>query len=362
MNAPITFPLISSDDVSDEPLIIEAEVEGYLVRRVFVDQGFSGEQLLPMRKIELEVMFGSEGLSRRTTMRFTVVQASSPYNIILGRTGMRELRAISSTTHAMMKFPTPRGVATLVPRRDAIFECRQLESKHVPPEEKESLTEDVVINLAFPDQRITIETQFSSACRLQLINLVKDNKDVFAWQPSDMAGIPRRISQHSLNVNLSITPVPQKRRVLGPKKSKAVTKEVKEWVKAGIVRPVRYPTWISNPVLVNKADGTWRICIDFKNLNSACPKDYYPLSEIDLKIEAVMGFPFKCFLDAYKGYHQIQMSKEDEEKTAFYTDQDSAFEAQLGKNLEAYVDDMVIKSKTEKDMIMDISETFDNLK
>ncbi|GJU88669.1 reverse transcriptase domain-containing protein [Tanacetum coccineum] len=132
MNAPITFPLIPSDDVSDEPLIIEAEVEGYLV------------------------MFGSEGLSRRTTMRFTVIQASSPYNIILGRTGMRDLRAISSTTHAMMKFPTPRGIAMLVPRRDPIFECQQLESKHVPPEEKESLTEDVVINPTFPDQRITI--------------------------------------------------------------------------------------------------------------------------------------------------------------------------------------------------------------
>ncbi|GJS86015.1 reverse transcriptase domain-containing protein [Tanacetum coccineum] len=130
------------------------------------------------------------------------------------------------------------------------------------------------------------------------------------------------------------------------------------------VEPVRYPTWISNPVLVKKVDDTWRMCIDFKNVNSACPKDYYPLPEINLKIEAVMGFPFKCFLDAYKGYHQIQMSEEDEDKTAFYTDQgtycytkmpfglknagatyqrlvDSAFQAQLGRNLEAYVDDMV---------------------
>ncbi|GJZ77475.1 reverse transcriptase domain-containing protein [Tanacetum coccineum] len=146
-----------------------------------------------------------------------------------------------------------------------------------------------------------------------------------------MVGIPRRISQHYLSVNLSITPIAQKRRILGQEKSKAVMKE------------------------------------------------------IDLKIEAVMGFPFKCFLDAYKGYHQIQMSKKDEEKTAFYTDQgtycytkmsfglknavatyqrlvDSAFQTQLGRNLEAYVDDMVIKSRTEKDMIMDVMETFDNLR
>ncbi|GKE48897.1 reverse transcriptase domain-containing protein [Tanacetum coccineum] len=146
MNTPITFPPIPSDDVSDEPLISEAEVEGYLVRRVFVDQG----------KIDLEVVFRSEGLCRRTMMKFTVVQASSLYNIILGRTGIRELRAISSTTHAMMKFPTPRGIATLVPRTATIFECRQLEGKQALPEEqpkegaakcRESFTEEEADNL-----------------------------------------------------------------------------------------------------------------------------------------------------------------------------------------------------------------------
>ncbi|GJZ78535.1 reverse transcriptase domain-containing protein, partial [Tanacetum coccineum] len=127
------------------------------------------------------------------------------------------------------------------------------------------------------------------------------------------------------------------------------------------------------------------MCIDFKNLYSSCPKDYYPLPEIESKIEAVMGYPLKCFLDAYKGYHQVQMADEDEEKTAFYTDQgtfcykkmpfglknagatyqrlvDEAFNKQIGRNLEVYVDDMVIKSKAEKDMLADIAETFDNLR
>nr|GEV88528.1 hypothetical protein [Tanacetum cinerariifolium] len=318
--------------------------------------GFFREQLLLMGKIELEVMFGSEGLCRRTMMKFTVVQASSPYNIILRRTGMRELRAISSTMHAMMKFPTPRGITMLVPRTAAICECRQLKEKQILPEEqpKERTTkrdenaveEEVMINPTFLDQKVIIETQFSLACRRQLINLLRDNQDVFAWQPSDMAGVPRRIIQHSLNVNTSITSVAQKRRILGLEKSKAVMKEVEEWIKAGTVRPLQYPTWISNPVLVKKADGTWRMCMDFKN---------------------------------------IQMSEEDEEKTTFYTDQgtycyvkmpfglknagatyqrlvDSAFQAQLGRNLEAYVDDMVIKSKTEREIIMDIAETFDNLR
>ncbi|GJW09936.1 reverse transcriptase domain-containing protein [Tanacetum coccineum] len=121
-----------------------------------------------------------------------------------------------------------------------------------------------------------------------------------------------------------------------------------------------------------------------KDQVKSCSKDYYSLPNVDCKVESVMGFKYKCFLDAYKGYHQIQMVKEDEEKMAFYTDQGtycytkmpfglkntgatyqrlvySTFQSQIGWNLEAYVDDMVIKSRDEKMLPADIAETFDNL-
>ncbi|GKA50036.1 reverse transcriptase domain-containing protein [Tanacetum coccineum] len=127
------------------------------------------------------------------------------------------------------------------------------------------------------------------------------------------------------------------------------------------------------------------MCIDFKDLNKACPKDLYPLPKIDWKIESLMGFKYKCFLDAYKGYHKIQMTKKDEEKTTFHTDEgvfcytkmpfglknaratyqilvDTIFKGQMGRNLEAYMDDMVIKSKTEPEMIKDVEETLLTLK
>ncbi|GJV65219.1 reverse transcriptase domain-containing protein [Tanacetum coccineum] len=133
-----------------------------------------------------------------------------------------------------------------------------------------------------------------------------------------------------------------------------------------------------------KRNERWRMYIDFKNINSSCPKDYYPLSNIDGKIESVVGSRHKCFLDAYKGYHQVQMAQDDEEKAAFYTDQgtycymkmpfglkntgatyqrlvDTAFQSQIGRNLKAYVDDMVIKSNDERVLIADITETFDSL-
>nr|GEW63468.1 reverse transcriptase domain-containing protein [Tanacetum cinerariifolium] len=140
------------------------------------------------------------------------------------------------------------------------------------------------------------------------------------------------------------------------------------------MKEVHYLDWLSNPVMVKKHDSSWRMCVDFKDLNKACPIDRYLLPEIDWKVESLCGFLFKCFLDAYKGYHQIQKSEEDEEKTAFITSQgvffyikmpfglqnaeatyqrlvDKAFLKQIGINLEVYVDDLVIKSHTEEEIV-----------
>lgn len=85
------------------------------------------------------------------------------------------------------------------------------------------------------------------------------------------------------------------------------------------------PQWVSNPVMVKNPEGIWRMCIDFTNLNmdgkKSFPKDSYMLPKIDQQIESLEGFKLKCFLDAYKGYHQIYITKEDEEKTSFHTEQ-----------------------------------------
>ncbi|GKG07372.1 hypothetical protein Tco_0330341, partial [Tanacetum coccineum] len=145
------------------------------------------------------------------------------------------------------------------------------------PDEGADLTEQILVNPSFPDQIVTIGGGLSPACKNQLKTLLTNNMEVFAWEPADMTGVPRRIIEHSLNVNPSLEPFCQKRRTFSPEKSEAVTNEVAEWVRAGIVRPIKYPTYISNPVLVKKCDGSWRMCINFKNLNTACPKDYYPL-------------------------------------------------------------------------------------
>ncbi|GJW51355.1 reverse transcriptase domain-containing protein [Tanacetum coccineum] len=200
-----------------------------------------------------------------------------------------------------------------------------------------------------------------------------------------MTDVPRHIAEHRLNVRKGCSPVRQKKKGQATDRNQAIQEEVEKLVEAGIIREVHYHDWLSNSLMVKKHDNSWRMCVDFKDLNKACPKDGYPLPEIDWKVESLCGFPFKCFLDAYKGYHQIQMAKEDEEKTAFITSQgifcytkmpfglrnagstyqrlvDKAFHKQIGRNLEVYVDDLVIKSRTEDEIVRDMEETFQTLR
>ncbi|GJS64867.1 reverse transcriptase domain-containing protein [Tanacetum coccineum] len=125
-----------------------------------------------------------------------------------------------------------------------------------------------------------------------------------------MTGVPRHIAEHRLNIREGCLPIRQKKRGQAPKTNKAILDEVEKLVDAKIMKEVHYHSWLSNPVMVKKHDGSWRMCVDFKDLNKACPKDGYLLPEIDWKVESLCGYPFKCFLDAYKGYHQIKMAKE----------------------------------------------------
>ncbi|GJY68793.1 reverse transcriptase domain-containing protein [Tanacetum coccineum] len=157
--------------------------------------------------------------------------------------------------------------------------------------------------------------------RAKLCDLLQHNVDVFAWTPKDMTGVPRHVAEHRLNVREGCQPIRQKKRGQATERNIAINEEVSKLMTAGIMREVHYHDWLSNPVMVKKHDDSWRMCVDFKDLNKACPKDGYPLPEIDWKVESLCGFPFKCFLDAYKGYHQIQMAEEDEEKTAFIRNQ-----------------------------------------
>ena len=158
MGNEIAFPPIPRYQLVDTPIIVEATIEGFQVRRVYVDGGssseimyehcfrsfdyqtrsrlkesktplvgFSGEVSYPLGVIDLEVTKGEYGKTRTVLMEFAVVDSPSPYNVILGRTGMRSLGAVASTIHSMIKFPTSSGVATIMTSRETLKECMQIE-------------------------------------------------------------------------------------------------------------------------------------------------------------------------------------------------------------------------------------------
>nr|GEV86137.1 reverse transcriptase domain-containing protein [Tanacetum cinerariifolium] len=129
----------------------------------------------------------------------------------------------------------------------------------------------------------------------KLHDLLRSNTNIFTWTYANMIGISRTIvvegkpfnTEHGLNKHKHIEPVKQKKRSLAPDQNEAICKEVEELMKADILREVKYQTWVSNPVMVRKDNGKWKMCIDFIDVNKACPKDCYPLPEDNQKIESL---------------------------------------------------------------------------
>ena len=105
---------------------------------------------------------------------------------------------------------------------------------------------------------------------------------------------------------------------MSDEKIEAEKLEVQRLLDAKVIREVKYSTWLANTVPVKKKNGKWRMCIDFTDLNKACPKDDFPLPRIDKTIDAAAGSELLSLLDCFSGYHQIYMKKEDEEKNKFH--------------------------------------------
>ena len=88
---------------------------------------------------------------------------------------------------------------------------------------------------------------------------------------------------------------------------------------AGAIKEVFYPEWLTNTVVVKKKKGKWRVCVDFTDLNKACPKDPFPMPRIDQLVNATVGHHRMSFLNVFQGYHQIPLALGDQKKTAFVT-------------------------------------------
>ena len=137
-----------------------------------------------------------------------------------------------------------------------------------------------------------------------------------------MKGIHPSITSHRLNVWPTARPIWQRVRRFHPDRQKIIRDEIDKLLEAGFIREVDYPDWLTNVVVVPKKEGKWQVCVDYTNLNNACPKDSFPLPRIDQIVDSTTRQGMLSFLDAFSGYHQIPMSLADEEKTAFITSHD----------------------------------------
>ncbi|RVW61814.1 Transposon Ty3-I Gag-Pol polyprotein [Vitis vinifera] len=206
-------------------------------------------------------------------------------------------------------------------------------------------------------RELKIGSPLSTEERDRLIHLLRSYLDVFAWSYEDMPGLDPSIVQHHLPILPHVRPVKQKLRRLHPRWSLQVKEEIQKQLSVGFISVVEYPEWLANVVPVPKKDGKVRVCVDFRDLNKASPKDDFPLPHIDLLVDSTAGHSMLSFMDGFSGYNQILMAPEDMEKTAFITE----WGTYCYRDVEVYVDDMIVKSRGRADHLDALERFFERI-
>ncbi|XP_023880001.1 uncharacterized protein LOC111992366 [Quercus suber] len=278
----------------NDPLVIALTIEGFDIKRILVDNGssadiiyfpafqqlkldpkrlhpfdsplvsFSGDRVYPKGIVTLTVIVGTYPKHLTSHLDFLVVDCPSSYNVIIGRPALNKWKSSTSTYCLKIKFPTENGVGEV--RGDQILarECYQAviaaKENHtwtIEEKEKEKVEALETVELSNEESNKTtrIGMTLSPEMRTKLVQFLKENLNVFAWNHEDMPGIPPEVIQHRLNVDPERKPVKQRRRVFAPERDQAVTDEVNKLLDAGFIREVYYPDWLANVVLVKKANG-----------------------------------------------------------------------------------------------------------
>ncbi|XP_030923462.1 uncharacterized protein LOC115950395 [Quercus lobata] len=306
-------------------------IGGYDVKRVMIDQGsaidimypdlykglnlkpddlaayrsplvsFEGRMVAPKGQIKIPVQTGMDVVE----VDFIVVDVFSPYTVIMGKPWLHTLGEVSSTLHQKVKYPSGGQVLEIVGDGPADeVKCEDLERVIVTDDSKRFFH----VGAKLPLQE-----------KERLLEFLKANVNVFAWSPYEAPGVDLNFICHRLNVNPFVIPKRQPPRRPSKEHTKTVRSEVAKLKQAGAIKEVFYPQWLANTVVVKKKKGKWRVCMDFTDLNKACPKDPFPMLKIEQLVDATVGHPRMSFLDAFQGYHQIPLALNDQEKTAFVT-------------------------------------------
>ncbi|GAU45421.1 hypothetical protein TSUD_182900 [Trifolium subterraneum] len=398
-------------------------------------QGFNGSTTKPWGYVDLIVTFDENKAMKSVKVKFLVFDCPSLYNCIIGRPTLAELFAVSSTIHLKLKYYTKDGqVATINGDIEAARRCFEAASKNlnsvVTPkkkkeetklpgvnsistedaveldartskkerkQEKKAIKDDLLIKENYrpiPDgefellplgedltKGVKIGADLPDLVKRQLKACLRENAELFAWSAAEMPGIDPEVACHQLTIDPRAIVVVQRRRKQSPEKAEAARKAVKDLLEANFIAEAQYTTWLSNVVLVKKSNEKWRMCVDYTDLNRACPKDVYPLLNIDKLVDNSSEFKLLSFMDAYSGYNQIKMAEIDKNKTAFMTEtgnyyynvmsfglknagatyqrMNKVFHNEIGDMLEVYMDNMIVKSEKEIDHTVHLKRVFD---
>ncbi|XP_072054813.1 uncharacterized protein [Arachis hypogaea] len=250
---------------------------------------------------------------------FVILRDSMAYNIILGRKTINDVGAIISTKLLVMKFITDnRSVGSIKGELETAVACDNAglslkkKSKEVlgvfladldarvddnPRPEPEGDLEK--FRVGDTEEKFTfINRNLLHELKEPLVEMIRANGDLFAWTPADMPGIDPHLMSHHLAIKPKARPVAQRRRRMSQKRAEEVARQTASLLEAAFIRELDYSTWLSNIVLVKKHNGRWRMCINYSDLNKACPKDCYPLPNIDALVDAAAGYRYLSFMDA----------------------------------------------------------------
>ncbi|CAL2255478.1 unnamed protein product [Prunus armeniaca] len=228
---------------------------------------------------------------------------------------MAQMKVFISTHLLLLKFPTPHGTGTVrgdqlgsrsyyasaikSTNRQHMGEALAVTQAPAPPQSGTGCPEDpreesatqqgepvedlelVTLHEDIPDRQFRIGTSLSQELHSDHVAFLRLNSEVFAWSYNDMPGISLDVIFHRLSINPTVRPVRQKRRAYAPEQYEAMKAEVDKLSTIRFIKKVDYPTWLANVVMVRKPRKGRRMCVDYTNLNRACPNDSFPLPSID---------------------------------------------------------------------------------
>jgi hypothetical protein len=209
--------------------------------------------------------------------------------------------------------------------------------------------------------------------------------DCFAWSYKEMPGLDPQVATHKLAIDPRFQLVKQPPCRFRPELQDDIIAEVEKLINAGFIREVQYPRWLTNIVPVMKKNGQVRVCVDFCDLNRACPKDDFPIPITKMVVNATTGYDVVSFMDGSSGYNQIKMNEHDAMDTVFHTPKGNFYYTVMPfglknagatyqramtivlddlthQSVECYIDDIVVKTRECQNHQDDLRVVFNRLR